>query len=176
MIKNCFKCNKEKPLSEFYKHKEMSDGHVNKCKDCNKIDNKASNGKHKRVCVICKKDFKTTLTVVKRGGGDCCSRYCWNIHFKKIVKKDSESPNWKGDLVGKEALHNWVIKNLGRPMKCEHCSTTEKVKYEWSNISQKYKRDLSDWQRLCVPCHSKYDRAHPESKWNKKNYGNHRNN
>ena len=36
--KICFKCNTVKPLDDFYKHPAMLDGHVNKCKECNKKD------------------------------------------------------------------------------------------------------------------------------------------
>ena len=45
-FKVCFKCEEEKPLTEYYAHPEMKDGTFGKCKSCCKTDatkNRAKN-------------------------------------------------------------------------------------------------------------------------------------
>ncbi len=106
-----------------------------------------------------------------------CSRKCCDkakigvnlskIHAKKISKAltGRKCPlysgelhnNWKGDNCGYSSLHNWIRKQKGQPSFCEHCLSTEKRKYEWANISGKYKRDIKDFIRLCTSCHRIFD-------------------
>jgi len=38
--KICFKCKRNLPIGQFYAHPRMEDGHLNKCKDCCKADNR----------------------------------------------------------------------------------------------------------------------------------------
>lgn len=91
-------------------------------------------------------------------------------HIKKVVEanlgqirpsiRDAKHPSWRGEQVGYSSLHDWVAKRLGRPKQCRYCGLAEQKRvYHWANLSGKYHRDLSDWARLCVPCHSKLDHS-----------------
>lgn len=72
-----------------------------------------------------------------------------------------KNPLWKGDIAGYRAIHTWIERRLGRPKKCEICGIDKLTgrQIHWSNISHFYKREENDWIRLCVKCHSNYDRA-----------------
>jgi hypothetical protein len=156
MLKKCFKCGEEKDINYFYKHSEMADGHLGKCKECAKKD--SSTGNYECICKICGKKFFTSKSEFtsrggKRGTGrKVCSRECWYKWFK-----EKNVSAYKGEDAGYHAKHKLIAKKLGNPKYCEHCKSTEEKMYHWSNISGKYLRDITDWQRLCVKCHSKYD-------------------
>ena len=72
---------------------------------------------------------------------------------------ETKNPNWKGNNVGYSALHAWIRRKLGKPSICEYCGTIglNGRKIHWANKSGIYKRESSDWIRLCVPCHKAFD-------------------
>ena len=76
---------------------------------------------------------------------------------KKISegKLGSNNPAWKGDNVSYKSLHEWVGIHKLKPPLCEICKA--KPPYDLANISQRYLRDLSDWEWLCRRCHMTKD-------------------
>ena len=92
----------------------------------------------------------------------------WNKGIKSWVKpwlgkkrpdmNGSRNPAWKGDDAGYMAIHDWNRKTWGKINKCEFCGKEgNSHQIHWANKDHKYKRDRSDWLRLCVSCHYKYD-------------------
>ena len=69
---------------------------------------------------------------------------------KKGINLSEKNSQWRGDNVGYKALHAWVNRHKPKPLLCENCNNSP---YDLANISQKYKRDLNDWEWLCRSCH-----------------------
>ena len=74
------------------------------------------------------------------------------------IKKDKSKINlgeqngkWVGDNINYYALHIWIRKYKPLEEFCEICGGKDKL--ELANISGEYKRDVNDFQWLCIRCH-----------------------
>ena len=100
-----------------------------------------------RVQKICSCGKQFEVWPSKRSRAKFCSRKCKN------------ASEWKGDKISYSGLHNWVRRLLGKPRHCAYCGSENKSEqsYHWANLSRSYKRELSDWVRLCGKCHKAFD-------------------
>lgn len=79
-----------------------------------------------------------------------------NVEIDKYSSmRGKNNPMWKGDEVGYGALHDYVKSKLVKPSRCENCLKNKPL--DLANISQLYKRDLTDWVWLCRSCHMQQD-------------------
>lgn len=86
------------------------------------------------------------------------------LQMARCTAREDKHFNWKGDNIGYAGVHKWIQRTLGKPNLCSICGITNSKKYEWANISGEYKRDITDWKRLCVSCHRLYD-DHSNKAW-----------
>ena len=131
--KECFKCKAVKPLEEFYKHAQMADGHLNKCRECTKKD--ARDHREKNLEQIREYDRK-------RG------------KLPERVKKNIEvSKKWRNADRRRSAAHNAVARALRSgqliPIPCERCGDENSLAHH-----EDYDKPL-DVVWLCHPCHKK---------------------
>jgi len=77
-----------------------------------------------------------------------------------ISRTGTGNSMWKGNKVGYRGIHTWLNRQIGKPTTCQNCKRTNLTGHaiHWANISKKYKRDITDWIRLCVKCHINWDR------------------
>jgi hypothetical protein len=129
--KECFKCKTIKPLTEFYKHSKMADGHLNKCKACAKNDV----GKHRSENLDRIRQYDRD-----RGKLD---------HRIKLATEMTRS--WRAEDKRRQTAHTAVAKAIRNGvltrMPCERCGA---VKSEGHH--EDYDKPL-DVMWLCQPCH-----------------------
>jgi hypothetical protein len=129
--KECFKCNTVKLLEDFYKNPKMLDGHVNKCKECNKNDVTANRNKNiERVRAYDKDRSKNKHRIALA---------------KEVTKK------WREEDPKRVAAHNAVARaiksgKLTRGL-CERCGAEKPYAHH-----EDYNKPL-DIMWLCQPCH-----------------------
>ncbi len=105
------------------------------------------------------KEYGTTQKVV----------YSWfkklniksRIPFKRN-QKGEKNTSWKGSNATYAAFHKRVEVARGKPDICMGCGAQDAARFEWCNLTGRYD-DVSDYMRMCIPCHRKYDKNRKNS-------------
>ncbi len=155
-IGNCLVCSKEfRAVKDFKERKQ---------KYCSKKCWSVRSPKIKIKCQYCNNDF-----MEYKNRKVYCNQKCRDSHYK-IRRRGELSHKWKGDLAGYSAVHKQLTVRFGKQKYCDVCWDSPRF-IDWANLSTKYKRDRSDWLRLCRKCHkwldtrNKTDRSKLISSW-----------
>lgn len=138
-MKICFKCKEEKCLSEFYKHKQMGDGHLNKCKVCAKID--SINNRLKNLDKYREYDRKRGSRLTQEQINNYRKKYPLATKARSKVYRMCKSG---------------LIK---KPNKCEKCGGKDSIVGHHDDYAF-----LTKVRWLCPPCHFKWHRENGEGK------------
>ena len=132
-MKICFKCKARKKLSEFYKHSEMADGYLGKCKECTKKD--VNEHRLNNLSRIRKYD---------RQRGKLPHRIKRVVEYTKKYRKQNPLRYAANTLLG-NAVKNGKVK---RPEKCSMCNIKTKI---FGHHKDYYKPLKVIW--VCQVCH-----------------------
>ena len=105
-MKTCFKCSTEQPLTEFYKHKAMGDGHLGKCKTCTKSD-----------VMIHRNNNIEKIRAYDRARG--------NRHRPGYIQEYNEK--YPAKYKAKNMVNNAVRDGRLSKEPCSECGTTERI-------------------------------------------------
>jgi hypothetical protein len=131
--KECFKCKAVKPLTEFYKHQAMGDGHLNKCKECAKNDAL----KH-RIENIEK------IRAYDRVRAKLSHRIALNTQVTRAWREEDKRRQ-SAHYAVRKAILNGMLKKFS----CERCGNEKSLAHH-----EDYDKPLEVvW--LCQPCHKK---------------------
>ena len=113
MNKICFRCKKNKKLDDFYKHVGMLDGHLNKCKECAKEEERRRN-KDKKVELSAydKLRYRTNKERIKWHRYRGIVNRCTGKHKNRTYKVEGM------EYLTKEQYSKWWKKNLAEFEKC----------------------------------------------------------
>lgn len=138
--KTCFKCGATKPLTEYYRHSQMADGHLNKCKTCTKKD--THDRRHNSPA-------RETILAYDRARGN--RHKPWYLkHYRNAYPVKTKA---------KQKVNNAVRDGrLNKPSACEECGSTFAIHGHHDD----YLKPL-DVRWLCAACHRLWHSHHGEA-------------
>jgi hypothetical protein len=148
-MKTCFKCKAEKPLTEYYRHDAMNDGHLGKCKECTKSDAMAYRVKN---LARVKEYDRNRPNHAERIANNKAQYQKDMADEQKRARRWANAAMWrmanplkrKAHIVTSNAIRGGKLEK--KP--CEHCGAAEKVHAHHED----YNKPL-DVNWLCVDCH-----------------------
>jgi hypothetical protein len=171
-MKTCRECEYEKPLSEYYQHPQMKDGHLNKCKSCVKnrvkrygetpeLARKDVREKRSLPVAVCQKcGIQFAFIKKKEAPRKFCSRKCSAQYIKGVEAPKRKSQNklrYVHKFPEKQSAHDAVKYALkqGRIIKqpCEICGTESNVQAHHDDYSKPL-----DIRWLCQRHHADHHR------------------
>lgn len=153
--KSCMKCGEIKPLTAFYKHPKMSDGTVNKCKECNKKD--VRENREKKIDYYQEYDKSRAMRPDR-----VSARVVYQSTPRGRVASTAAKTRWAESnaikRVAKIQVSNAVRDGrIIKPKECENCKKTGRIHGHHDD----YAYPLSvRW--LCPKCHSEWHKENGE--------------
>ena len=144
--KTCITCGVTKPIDDYYKHRGMADGHLNKCKECQKANSlaakRANPEKYREISrKYANKEEVKLKNKIKRGTekGKEQARKAFINYIEKYPKK----------YKAVKALHRAVKSGvILRPSICSECGKEGKIHAHHDNYNYPL---VVRW--LCDRCH-----------------------
>ena len=150
--KICRTCGENKELSEYYKHKAMWDGHLNKCKEC--VKNRVSKHRDKNIDRVREYD-RNRHNAKERSIKNSERLKSLPSHKKEEYRVVKEKWTQRQENKNKKTVNLYMANAVrdGRLKKldyCEHCNAKD-IPLDGHHHSYLKPLDVT-W--LCKPCHS----------------------
>ena len=149
-MKVCRECNVEQPLSEFYKHAAMGDGHLNKCKSCVK----QRVNKHRNENIEKAREYDRQRAMLPHRV-QARKEYIQTEQGKRSKKKSLEKykktypMTYAAHVITGNAIRD---KKLKRPSKCSVCNSKKtKIEAHHDDYTKPF-----DVRWLCNSCHKEW--------------------
>lgn len=148
-MKVCRDCNQEKPITEFYKHAKMLDGHLNKCIECVK----ARVSKHRKANLEKVREYDKQRSLLPHRV-EARKKY-QNTEEGKVAKKRAIQSYHKRYPL-KYAAHvvtsNYIRDGKLKPSEaCSICNSKELIEAHHDD----YTKPL-EVRWLCIKCHKEW--------------------